>query len=65
MGQISQTRNFMTQEYGSGLYLKFEMFLIFHLCFPRAAEESMIKRAHESFEALNGKNVLGDDWPKA
>merc|ERR1711970_1212359 len=31
----------------------------------RAAEESMIKRAHESFEALNGKNVLGDDWPKA
>jgi len=30
----------------------------------RAAEESMIKRALESFENLNGKNVLGDNWPK-
>merc|ERR1719268_735923 len=29
----------------------------------RAAEESMIKRALESFENLNGKNVLGDNWP--
>jgi len=31
----------------------------------RAAEESMIKRAHESFKCLNGTNVCGDDWPKA
>ena len=25
----------------------------------------MIKRALQSFENLNGKNVLGDNWPKA
>merc|ERR1712156_1282914 len=31
----------------------------------RAAEESMIKRAHESFKCLNGANVCGDDWPKS
>jgi len=31
----------------------------------RAAEESMIKRAHESFESLNAKNVCGDNWPKS
>jgi len=31
----------------------------------RAAEESMIKRAHESFKCLNGTNVCGDDWPKS
>jgi len=31
----------------------------------RAAEESMIKRASQSFEQLNGKNVCGDNWPKA
>ena len=31
----------------------------------RAAEESMIKRAHESFKCLNGSNVCGDDWPKS
>nr|ALS04561.1 fructose-bisphosphate aldolase [Pseudodiaptomus poplesia] len=31
----------------------------------RAAEESMIKRANESFKNLNGVNALGDDWPKA
>ena len=31
----------------------------------RAAEESMIKRAHESFVNLNAKNVCGDNWPKA
>merc|ERR1711973_502569 len=31
----------------------------------RAAEESMIKRAHESFENLNAKNVCGDNWPKS
>merc|ERR1712080_748497 len=31
----------------------------------RAAEESMIKRAHESFQCLNGVNVCGDNWPKA
>jgi len=31
----------------------------------RAAEESMIKRAHESFTNLNGVNVCGDSWPKA
>merc|ERR1712025_1415786 len=30
----------------------------------RAAEESMIKRAHESFVNLNAKNVCGDNWPK-
>merc|ERR1712095_39428 len=30
----------------------------------RAAEESMIKRAHESFSNLNGVNVLGDNWAK-
>lgn len=28
----------------------------------RAAEEGMMKRANESFNALNSKNVLGDDW---
>jgi fructose-bisphosphate aldolase class II len=28
----------------------------------RAAEESMIKRAHESFDCLNSVNVLGNDW---
>ncbi|XP_040573365.1 uncharacterized protein [Lepeophtheirus salmonis] len=28
----------------------------------RAAEESMIKRANESFESLNAVNVLGDSW---
>jgi len=31
----------------------------------RAAEESMIKRAHQSFKSLNGVNVLGDGWSKA
>merc|ERR1719350_1464628 len=31
----------------------------------RAAEEAMIKRAHESFRSLNGANVCGDDWPKS
>ena len=31
----------------------------------RAAEESMIKRAHESFINLNAKNVCGDNWPKS
>jgi len=31
----------------------------------RAAEDSMIKRAFESFENLNGKNVCGDSWPKS
>jgi len=31
----------------------------------RAGEESLIKRAHESFGNLNGVNVLGDSWPKA
>lgn len=31
----------------------------------RAAEESLIKRAHQSFSNLNGLNILGDDWPKA
>ena len=31
----------------------------------RAAEESMIKRAHEGFKNLNGVNVCGDSWPKA
>ena len=31
----------------------------------RAAEEAMIKRAHESFTNLNGKNVCGDKWPKS
>merc|ERR1712095_198719 len=31
----------------------------------RAAEESMIKRAHESFVNLNAKNVCGDNWPKS
>lgn len=31
----------------------------------RAAEESMIKRANQSFKNLNGVNVLGDSWPKA
>ncbi len=30
----------------------------------RAAEESMIKRAHVSFKNLNGENVLGDSWAK-
>jgi len=30
----------------------------------RAAEESMIKRAHQSYKNLNGVNVLGDSWPK-
>ena len=64
MGQISQTRNFTTLECGSGIDQKNKIFLHISL-FVRAAEESMIKRAHESFEALNGKNVLGDDWPKA
>merc|ERR1719429_807401 len=28
----------------------------------RAAEESMIKRAHESFKCLNGANICGDNW---
>ena len=39
----------------------------FKFTFPncRAAEESMIKRAHESFDALNGRNVCGDNWPKS
>jgi len=31
----------------------------------RAAEDSMIKRAFESFKNLNGANVLGENWPKA
>jgi hypothetical protein len=31
----------------------------------RAAEESLIKRAHQSFSNLMGLNILGDDWPKA
>merc|ERR1712008_279665 len=31
----------------------------------RAAEESLIKRAHESFKSLNGTNVCGDDWPNS
>jgi len=31
----------------------------------RAAEESMIKRAHESFVCLNAKNSCGEDWPKS
>jgi len=31
----------------------------------RAAEDSMIKRAFQSFENLNGANVLGDNWPKS
>lgn len=31
----------------------------------RAAEDSMIKRAFESFKSLNSINALGDDWPKA
>jgi len=31
----------------------------------RAAEEAMIKRAFQSFENLNSKNVCGDNWPKA
>merc|ERR1740124_2124749 len=31
----------------------------------RAAEEAMIKRAFQSFENLNAKNVCGDNWPKA
>lgn len=31
----------------------------------RAGEESMIKRAHESFKNLNATNVLGDSWTKA
>lgn len=30
----------------------------------RAAEESMIKRAHVAFKNLNGENVLGDTWAK-
>jgi len=30
----------------------------------RAAEESMIKRAHESFVCLNAKNSCGEDWFK-
>merc|ERR1712183_1079580 len=30
----------------------------------RAAEEAMIKRAHQSFSNLNGVNVLGDNWAK-
>ncbi len=28
----------------------------------RAAEESMIKRANESFKSLNAVNVCGDSW---
>ena len=28
----------------------------------RKAEESMIKRADESFEFLNSKGMLGSDW---
>ena len=28
----------------------------------RAAEEGMMKRAHESFQCLNAVNVLGDKW---
>jgi hypothetical protein len=31
----------------------------------RAAEESLIKRAHQSFSNLSGINILGDDWPQA
>jgi fructose-bisphosphate aldolase, class II len=31
----------------------------------RAAEESLIKRAHQSFSNLRGLNILGDDWPQA
>jgi len=31
----------------------------------RAGEEAMIKRAHQSFQNLNGANILGDSWPKA
>jgi len=31
----------------------------------RAGEESMIKRANESFKNLNAVNVLGDSWTKA
>jgi fructose-bisphosphate aldolase class II len=31
----------------------------------RAAEESMIKRAHESFDSLNAVNVCGEKWPKS
>lgn len=30
----------------------------------RAAEESLITRANQSFKNLNGENVLGDSWPK-
>lgn len=30
----------------------------------RAGEETLIKRAHQSFKNLNGDNVLGDSWPK-
>jgi len=31
----------------------------------RAAEDSMMKRAFQSFNNLNGANVLGDSWPKS
>lgn len=31
----------------------------------RSAEESLIKRAHQSFSNLSGLNILGDDWPQA
>jgi len=31
----------------------------------RAAETSMIARAHESFKCLNSVNVLGNDWSSA
>lgn len=53
----------MTQEFGSGKPCNYDVIDI--SLFARAAEESMIKRAFQSFENLNGKNVLGDDWPKA
>ena len=63
--QTSLTRSFMTQEFGLGMSkVQINMFgILTFIC--RAAEESMIKRALQSFENLNGKNVLGDNWPKA